>query len=55
MNEDVTSKVNDVSAIFVDITTFLFPLGVGENIRSYSDNKEYTEIRKKGKDLHNMI
>jgi len=31
---DNTSKVNDVSAILVDMMTFLFPLGVGANTRS---------------------
>lgn len=31
---DVTSKVSDVSAILVEITTFLFPLGAGENTNS---------------------
>lgn len=30
-----TSNVKDVSAIFVDITTFLLPRGAGENTRSY--------------------
>lgn len=37
-----TSKVNDVSAIFVENITFLFPLGVGENTRSCKSRKNRT-------------
>jgi len=33
---NITSKVSEVSAIFVEIITFRFPLGVGENIKSYN-------------------
>ena len=51
MFKEVTSKVNDVSAIFVDITTFLFPLGVGENTRSCNENSKETEIKKIGKEI----
>lgn len=42
--KDDTSKVNDVSAIFVDIMTFLFPLGVGANTRSLKKSRNNTNI-----------
>lgn len=37
-----TSRVNDVSAIFVENITFLFPLGVGENTRSCTIGRNRT-------------
>jgi len=36
---EVTSNVSDVSAILVEITTFLFPRGAGENTNSWENVK----------------